>query len=387
MAGRKGKKMSLITVLLAARNGETYISQQLDSILDQKEDIRILVSDDCSSDHTREILERYRKQWPDRILALFRREPSGGAGAHFLKLMKLMADGGRYGVLEENEKDPWGGKEEKGKGGPWERGGEYAPLSREERFLLEDMAHASYFMLSDQDDVWKPQKASMLLKKLHEMEGERKGKERKVEEGETEEGKTEEGRLALLVHSDLTVTDQELNPIAGSFFQYQNLSPERCSLSQLLVQNNVTGGAVMFHRGMLPFLKTIPDTCLMHDAWLALIASCFGRIGWVDSSLYYYRQHGENALGAGQADELDSARQRLKDGSRARENYRKMFGQARCFLEIFKDQLDEEQRQVLEAFVRMPRCSRIGKIALILRYGFTKNTLARTLGQMMFIGD
>lgn len=369
--------MSLITVLLAARNGETYISQQLDSILAQKEDIRILVSDDCSSDHTREILERYRKQWPDRILALFRREPSGGAGAHFLKLMKLMADGGRYGVLEENEGDSWGGKEEKGKGGPWERGGEYAPLSHEERFLLEDMAHASYFMLSDQDDVWKPQKASMLLKKLHEMEGERKGKERKAEEG----------GLALLVHSDLTVTDQELNPIAGSFFQYQNLSPERCRLSQLLVQNNVTGGAVMFHRGMLPFLKTIPDICLMHDAWLALIASCFGRIGWVDSSLYYYRQHGENALGAGQADELDSARQRLKDGSRARESYRKMFGQARCFLEIFKDQLDEEQRQVLEAFVRLPRCSRIGKIALILRYGFTKNTLARTLGQMMFIGD
>ena len=38
----------------------------------------------------------------------------------------------------------------------------------------------------------------------------------------------------------------------------------------------------MVSRSMLPYLKEIPGVCLMHDAWLALIASCFGEIGWVD---------------------------------------------------------------------------------------------------------
>ena len=143
----------------------------------------------------------------------------------------------------------------------------------------------------------------------------------------------------------------------------------------------------MFSRGMLPFLGELPGVCLMHDAWLALIASCFGQIGWVDCPLYYYRQHGGNALGAEKGDSLDSVRDRVKDGSSARENYRKMFGQADCFYRMFGSRLSREQRETLEAFIRLPRCSRPGKMGLIMKYGFTKNTFLRTLGQMLFIGD
>ena len=175
--------------------------------------------------------------------------------------------------------------------------------------------------------------------------------------------------------------------IADSFFRYQKISPERTSLPQLLVQNNVTGGAVMVSRSMLPYLKEIPGVCLMHDAWLALIASCFGEIGWVDRPLYYYRQHGGNTLGAEKGDSLDSVRTRVKDGSSARENYRRMFGQADSFYHMFYSRLNREQQETLEAFIRLPRCGRLGKMGLIVKYGFTKNTLVRTLGQMLFIGD
>ena len=235
---------------------------------------------------------------------------------------------------------------------------------------LGPLARADYFMLSDQDDVWLPQKARMLSDKMKEMEGE-----------------PGHSRLPLLVHSDLTVTDEELRPIADSFFRYQKISPERTRLPQLLVQNNVTGGAVMLSRGMLPYLKEIPGVCLMHDAWLALIASCFGEIGWVDRPLYYYRQHGGNTLGAEKGDNLESVRDRVKDGSSARENYRKMFGQADCFYQMFGSCLNREQQETLEAFIRLPRCRRLEKMGLMVKYGFTKNTLVRTLGQMLFIGD
>lgn len=143
----------------------------------------------------------------------------------------------------------------------------------------------------------------------------------------------------------------------------------------------------MVSRSMLPYLKEIPGVCLMHDAWLALIASCFGEIGWVDRPLYYYRQHGGNTLGAEKGDGLDSVRARVKDGSSARENYRRMFGQADSFYHMFYSRLNREQQETLEAFIRLPRCGRLGKMGLIVKYGFTKNTLARTLGQMLFIGD
>lgn len=351
----KEETLKMITVLMASYNGGRYIRQQLDSILAQdEEDVRILVSDDCSSDGSRELLKEYEASRGDRVLVLLRKEPSGGAAVHFLKLLKLMADAA-HGPEELPQ--------------PGSLLSEYE-VTKSQLAYLSLLAGADYFMLSDQDDVWMPQKARMLSDKMKEMER-----------------KSGRGNVPLLVHSDLTVADEALRPIADSFFRYQKISPERTSLPQLLVQNNVTGGAVMVSRSMLPYLKEIPGVCLMHDAWLALIASCFGEIGWVDRPLYYYRQHGGNTLGAEKGDSLDSVRARVKDGSSARENYRRMFGQADSFYHMFYSRLNREQQETLEAFIRLPRCSRLGKMGLIVKYGFTKNTLARTLGQMLFIKD
>ena len=82
----------------------------------------------------------------------------------------------------------------------------------------------------------------------------------------------------------------------------------------------------MMNRAMLPYLEQLPRVCLMHDAWLALLASCFGRIGWVGQPLYLYRQHRDNTLGAEKGDSLKGAGARIKDGGRAKENYRLMSG-------------------------------------------------------------
>lgn len=327
-----------ILVLVAARNGELYIGEQLDSILAQTvPGIRILVSDDCSGDHTPEIAREYERRFPQQVQVWQRQSPSGGAAAHFLDLLA------RTARMEEPPE---------------------------------------YVLLSDQDDVWLPYKAEKLLSQM------------KRTETEGPAGKTDSvgepggsRKLPVLIHSDLTVTDEKLNVIAPSFFAYQKVSPQRRALPQLLVQNNVTGGAVMLNRPLLELLKTPPQVCLMHDSWLALVASCFGVISWVDEPLYYYRQHGANALGAEKGDSPEGFIRRMEDGSQARENYRKMFGQARCLLELYGDRLDEKQKAVLEAFIRLPGRSRIGKIAEILRWGFTKNTWIRTLGQMMMIGD
>ena len=53
--------MEKVDILLATYNGEKYLKAQLDSILKQSyKDIRLLISDDCSTDGTREILNKYK---------------------------------------------------------------------------------------------------------------------------------------------------------------------------------------------------------------------------------------------------------------------------------------------------------------------------------------
>ena len=52
-----------IDVLLATYNGEKYLKEQIDSILNQTyKNIRIVISDDCSKDTTRKILEEYENK-------------------------------------------------------------------------------------------------------------------------------------------------------------------------------------------------------------------------------------------------------------------------------------------------------------------------------------
>lgn len=76
-------------ILLAARNGESYLREQLDSILAQR-DTRwhLTVSDDDSTDNTPGILAEYAAQHPDRITFLRRSAPSGSARDHFFALLQ-----------------------------------------------------------------------------------------------------------------------------------------------------------------------------------------------------------------------------------------------------------------------------------------------------------
>lgn len=343
-----------IAVLVAARNGERYLKEQLNSILSQEgEAPAVLVSDDCSEDGTAQILREYERRFPERVAVILRKKPSGGAAAHFLWLLRLAALSGGNESQREKARE-----EIRRAAGEGERFEAAAAL----------LERASFFMLSDQDDVWLPGKAARLKARLKE--------------------RMEICPLKpLLIHSDLSVTDGALRVIAPSFFAYQKVDPARTALPQLLVQNVVTGGAVMMNRAMASLLEQPPEVCLMHDSWLALVASCFGEILCIREPLYLYRQHGENTLGAQKGDSPTQALERLKDGSRAKENYRRMFGQAACLLSIYGERLCGSQREILAAFVSLPEKSRLGKIRLMLRYGFVKDTWLRTLGQMIFMGD
>ena len=68
-----------ITVIVPTYCHEGYISQALDSILDQETDLQyeVLVGDDASTDRTLSIVQEYAKRYPDIIIPLCRKENVG----------------------------------------------------------------------------------------------------------------------------------------------------------------------------------------------------------------------------------------------------------------------------------------------------------------------
>ncbi len=68
-----------LSVLFIPYNPEEYIRQSLDSVLAQKcnFDFEIVVGEDCSTDHTRDILREYDEKYPGRFRLLFREKNFG----------------------------------------------------------------------------------------------------------------------------------------------------------------------------------------------------------------------------------------------------------------------------------------------------------------------
>jgi glycosyltransferase involved in cell wall biosynthesis len=146
--------------------------------------------------------------------------------------------------------------------------------------LLLASTKASYIALADQDDIWLPDKLeqSLGVMRLHE-----------ERHGET---------MPLLVHSDLELINAAGTSLSCNYFQRQRLDPKRTAPMDLALTNVVTGCTVLVNRPLLSRALPIPSEALMHDWWLALVASVFGRIEMVENPTVLYRQHDCNVLGA-----------------------------------------------------------------------------------------
>lgn len=78
----------MITVLLAVYNGEKYLKEQIESILNQSvKDIKIIIRDDGSTDNSADIISFYCNKYPDKISCAIG-SPTGSAKGNFIELLK-----------------------------------------------------------------------------------------------------------------------------------------------------------------------------------------------------------------------------------------------------------------------------------------------------------
>lgn len=80
----------MISVAMATYNGAQYITEQLDSICNQSCKVNeIIVVDDCSSDNTVEIIEKYIQSHPEYKIKFFKNESNLGYKKNFYKALSL----------------------------------------------------------------------------------------------------------------------------------------------------------------------------------------------------------------------------------------------------------------------------------------------------------
>jgi len=109
-----------IDILLATYNGERYLSEQIQSLLDQTyAHWRLIIRDDGSMDDTLSIIYRYQNQYPQKIIVLEDGQANLGACRNFARLL--------------------------------------------------EHSSADYVMFSDQDDVWLPAKIALTFEKMKTM--------------------------------------------------------------------------------------------------------------------------------------------------------------------------------------------------------------------------
>lgn len=133
---------------------------------------------------------------------------------------------------------------------------------------------ADYYFFSDQDDVWLPDKLEVSL----------------------QEARLYPTDQPLMVYMDLTVVNQDLQVMTESMIRSQS-HHANTQLVEELTENTVTGGVAMINHSLAE-LWTGTEDILMHDWYLALLASALGKLVFIDKPGELYRQHADNVLGA-----------------------------------------------------------------------------------------
>ena len=222
-----------IDVAMATYNGGRYLPAMLASMVEQHHPgLRLVVCDDGSSDGTVEFLETF-----DGLPVDVTRNPSNlGARDNFSRALGLTT--------------------------------------------------APYVMLADQDDVWMPDKVSLMLRRMKEIEDEAGA------------------ATPILVFSDLHIVDTDLNLLLPSFYEGTFKSRDASTLGDFAISNHVPGCVIMVNRALLDRALPVPSIAHMHDWWLCLVAAAIGRVGHVDQPLIQFRRHGAN--------ETDSGRQKQR---------------------------------------------------------------------------
>lgn len=219
-------------------------------------------------------------------------------------------------------------------------------------YTLLHYEEADYYFFSDQDDIWLPDKLQTSL----------------------DQAQHYSNQEPLMIYMDLKVVNQDLEVMTESMIRTQS-HHANTELVQELTENTVTGGVSMINHALAE-LWTQTEDIIMHDWYLALLATAFGKLVYIDQAGELYRQHTDNVLGA------RTLSKRVQKWIRPHilfsvywdliKNSQK---QAKYLLEM---PLKAEDRELIEAFITIMDKSFLDRIRILKKYGLRKNKAFHT---------
>jgi glycosyltransferase involved in cell wall biosynthesis len=200
---------------MATYNGERFLVEQLESIISQLgPNDELIIVDDASQDSTCAVIEGFC----DVRIRLIQNETNQGARASFETALRHTT--------------------------------------------------GEIIFLSDQDDVWHPEKVSRFLHLF---------------------GARPEVTLAI---SDAQIIDGNGYVLSQSRLNGKNFRP---GVLTNIVRNSYLGCALAFRRSALDYCLPFPRSIPMHDMWIGILNELFGETAFLKESLISYRRHGHNA--------------------------------------------------------------------------------------------
>jgi len=293
-----------IAILLATFNGAPNLREQLDSYAAQTQPAaRLIVSDDGSRDETLAILADFAARHPELPLTLIN-GPHQGAAHNFLQLLRAVPP------------------------------------------------EIDMVAISDQDDVWLPEKLAHGAQALA----------------------AEDPGLPTLFGGRSWVCDAQLGKRSLSSLPLR--APGFC---HALVQNIAGGNTMMLNRAALDVLRPAsiePRRLVAHDWWIyQIITGIGGRVLFDPVPLLLYRQHGGNLIGANHGLAAKYRRLKLLLNGRFR-HWNSVNIKA---LNASAHRLTPQNRQILANFEQLRHGGMIQRLRLLKRIGLYRQGLQGSL--------
>ncbi|MBC7389199.1 MAG: glycosyltransferase family 2 protein [Opitutaceae bacterium] len=218
-----------------------------------------------------------------------------------------------------------------------------------------------YIAFADQDDVWFPDKIEKSLELIVNIE------------------KSVANPIPILVFSDLKVVDQQLNVLHDSYLISKGLNPDNILLQQLMIENVATGCTILINNHLKDLVKNFPKGIAMHDVFMAMTASAFGRIGYLPTPTLYYRQHGSNVVGLSEKSFNSSLSTTLRHFIKNEDFLEREILQASAFYKNYQTKLRKDQKELMEAFLKIKSKNFIKRLCFFIAHKFIKGTGLKTL--------
>lgn len=214
----EGEDSVLVSIAMCTYNGEVFLDQQIQSILNQTyTNLELVIVDDCSTDGTFELLQSWHTKYPSKF-KIYRNEKNLGYNKNFEKAIALCS--------------------------------------------------GDFIAISDQDDIWLPAKIEKLLLTFTQDD------------------------IVLSHCASIHLLGEKLKSKSGLLRWERHFSGN--NTSSLFLFNQVQGHNMMFRKTLLPFILPLPHD-VYYDWWIAVVATCYGRISSVPEYLVQHRLHHNNA--------------------------------------------------------------------------------------------